>query len=265
MQQTLFENATANYNTPLAYIGAKKKLFPLFTKYLPAGITEIVSPFIGGASLELLCTARGIKVKGYDNFDLLVNFWQVFFEDTEQLCERTTDLFPISDEQFLFHIDTGLTTITNKLERVALFWCINKQSWSSKMFATRSCKSEEQIGHTPGYFRKWSDWRNQNIKIEQQDCFVTIKKNNGTFLYLDPPYVEHGDSQYGTRAQKQVFDHKKLYEYLGSTDSPWILSYDRHELIYKMYDKYEIIEPEWTYHFNKSAKLKPNELLILNI
>lgn len=265
MQQTLFENATVNHNSPLAYVGAKRKLFPIFKEYLPINIKEIVSPFIGGGSLELLCTARGIKVKGFDNFDLLVEFWQVFLEDTTRLIDKTTEIFPISDEEFLFHIDSRLGTIHDKLHRAALFWCINKQSWSSKMFATRSCKKEEHIGHTPNYFKKFSDWQNQNIIIEQQDCFETIEKNDGTFLYLDPPYVEHGDNQYGSRDQKQVFDHEKLYGYLKTSNSPWILSYDKHPSIYKMYDGYQIIEPEWRYHFNKKYELKANELLILNI
>ena len=64
--------------TPLRYPGGKSKAIDLITPYVK-DYDRIVSPFIGGGSLEVYWSANlGKEVIGYDIFDVLVNFWNVF-------------------------------------------------------------------------------------------------------------------------------------------------------------------------------------------
>ncbi|GHR52228.1 hypothetical protein VN0495_06690 [Helicobacter pylori] len=45
---------------------------------------RIISPFIGGGSVEIACaTELGLEVLGFDIFDILVNFYQVLLKDKQ--------------------------------------------------------------------------------------------------------------------------------------------------------------------------------------
>ena len=59
----------------LRYPGGKSRAVKVIKKYIPKGINELCSPFLGGASLEISCAADGIKVYGSDAFVPLVDFW----------------------------------------------------------------------------------------------------------------------------------------------------------------------------------------------
>jgi len=61
--------------TILRYAGGKSRAIKHINQFIPDDINDIVSPFIGGGSLEVfLATERNLKVKAYDIFFHLVNF-----------------------------------------------------------------------------------------------------------------------------------------------------------------------------------------------
>ena len=63
--------------SPLRYAGGKSLAVGLITEFLPKDIKKVVSPFIGGGSVEIaIAKELGIDVVAYDIFDLLVNYWQ---------------------------------------------------------------------------------------------------------------------------------------------------------------------------------------------
>ena len=262
-QMTLFDIPSGDYNSPLGYIGGKKKLWPLFKQFIPSDINHMISPFIGGGSIELRCAANGIKVEAYDKFDLLVNFWQTFLNDIDELTKCVSKIYPISTEEGKEYFKTHLTTIDNPIKQAAIFWCINRQSWGAKMFADKDFYEKKVDKYTPEGFLKWRTWQNKNITVKLQDCFVTLEQSKGIFTYLDPPYVGL-EKMYGIKGKDNSFDHERLYDILSQNDRPWILSYGKHDDIYRMYSKYKILEPEWKYLFNSAYDLSPNELLIIN-
>ena len=80
LQQTL-KGKNGNYKryigSPLRYAGGKSLAVGIIAGFLPEGIRKVVSPFIGGGSVEIaLAKELGIDVVAYDIFDLLVNYWQ---------------------------------------------------------------------------------------------------------------------------------------------------------------------------------------------
>ena len=56
---------------PLSYVGAKYMLYKKILDLLPPNTEELVSPFMGGASLELRLATHGLKVHAYDDFEPL--------------------------------------------------------------------------------------------------------------------------------------------------------------------------------------------------
>jgi DNA adenine methylase len=88
------------YNgSPLRYGGGKSLAVGLISEYLPKDIKKVVSPFIGGGSVEIaLAKELGINVVAYDVFDLLVNFWQQATINGEELYKRLSQLEPTKEE-----------------------------------------------------------------------------------------------------------------------------------------------------------------------
>jgi DNA adenine methylase len=62
-------------NTVLRYAGGKSKAYKKITPFIPKNTKKIVSPFIGGGSMEVKWASElGIEIVGYDIFYHLVNF-----------------------------------------------------------------------------------------------------------------------------------------------------------------------------------------------
>ena len=73
---------------PLRYGGGKSLAVGHVVEQLPAGLTRLVSPFVGGASVEIACANElGMEVTAYDVFDILTNYWQVQLDTPEELAD----------------------------------------------------------------------------------------------------------------------------------------------------------------------------------
>ena len=53
------------------------------------------------------------------------------------------------------------------------------------------------------------------------------------FLYLDPPYYQKAPNLYMNFYRNE--DHEKLAEYVQSMNKKWMVSYDNHVFIQKLY------------------------------
>ena len=69
--------------TPIRYAGGKTKAIKIITPFVE-GYDRIISPFIGGGSLEVHWASMGKTVIGHDIFDALVNFWNVLLNNKEE-------------------------------------------------------------------------------------------------------------------------------------------------------------------------------------
>jgi len=84
--------------TLLRYPGGKTKAIDLITPYIK-DYDKIVSPFVGGGSLEVHWSANLNKeVIGYDIFDILVNFWNVLLKNPVELSDRMKSISPTNEE-----------------------------------------------------------------------------------------------------------------------------------------------------------------------
>jgi DNA adenine methylase len=91
-----------NKISPLRYPGGKTKAIGLITKYLPDVLPKkIVSPFIGGASLEI-AWANNLDVDEVvcgDIFHPLVNFWNYILSDPNKLADEL-EKFQLGDNNY---------------------------------------------------------------------------------------------------------------------------------------------------------------------
>ena len=80
---------------PIRYAGGKSLAVGLIVEHIPDNITKIVSPFLGGGSVEIACAVElGLEVIGYDIFDILINYWDVQLKNPNALYERLLEFSP---------------------------------------------------------------------------------------------------------------------------------------------------------------------------
>ena len=78
---------------PLTYVGGKAQFAKRLAALFPYAPPSLVSPFIGGGSVECAMALRGVRVHGYDANPNLVGFWQALLDNPAELMDSALDAF----------------------------------------------------------------------------------------------------------------------------------------------------------------------------
>lgn len=260
LANNFFADIAQNYTdkSPLRYPGGKSRAVGFIATFIPPDEKKILSPFLGGGSIELHLASKGIKVLGYDYFKPLVEFWQCLLEDSFELSKIVERYYPLSKEQF-YKYQKDQSNIKNKFERAAIYYVLNRSSFSGSTLSGGMSPSHPRF--TKSSITRLRQFFNPNIEVEYASFEVSLNSHPDIFTYLDPPYLIKS-SLYGLKGSAHKdFNHKGLSKILHSR-SKWILSYNDCAEIRTMYKGYKIITPNWKYGMssNKSSR----EILIFS-
>ena len=268
--------------TPIRYAGGKSRAIKHITPYV-INVNKIVSPFLGGGSLEVHWASLGKEVVGYDLFDVLVNFWNVLLNNKEELVEKLKEITPTSEEY-------------SRIKEILMKWDNTQEML--KDWKTDHYKRDEVINldnitaaayyyfnhntsYGPGYLgwgssvylteKKWNDMIDKiskfelpNLSVAQGSFEEIIPNHNEDFLYLDPPYYLEKDSDNkmftGIYPMRNIpihhdgFDHELLRDLLKKHKGGFILSYNNCETIREYYKEFEFHYPSWNYSMGNGEK-----------
>jgi DNA adenine methylase len=261
--------------TPIRYAGGKTRAIKIISPYLD-NETKIISPFMGGGSLEVNWANKGIEVIGYDLFDALVNFWNVLLNKREELVEKLKTISPTPQEYT--RIKEILMTWENTQEML--------KGWKTDHYKRDEVITLDDVtaaayyyfnhntSYGPGYlgwgssvYLKQNKW---DTMIKNIDKFIipTLSVKQGSFeevlpnhtedtLYLDPPYYLEKDKDNkmftGIYPMRNIpihhngFDHEKLRDLLKEHKGKFVLSYNNCETIREYYKDFEQVFPTWNY------------------
>lgn len=251
----------SRYNgLPLRYAGGKSLAVGYVVEQLPDNLKRLVSPFVGGASVEIACAKElGMSVQGYDVFDLLTNYWQMQLAQPEKLADRIAQWPPgktvyaeVKKRLKAHWLNTE--PIADRLELAAHYWFNHNLSygpgflgWMSRIYEEpeRAQRLVEKVRtfHCPGLAVDTAKFE-EILPLHQED-----------FLYCDPPYYLDGDSRMfrGIYPQRNFpihhkgFDHALLRDLLHQHRGGFILSYNDCSTIREWYADYRITEVAWQY------------------
>ncbi len=258
--------------SPLRYGGGKTLAVGLILEHFPNDIKRLVSPFMGGGSVEIASAVElGLEVKAFDIFDILVNFWQVLIADSQKLYDELLKLEPtkenyakIKDELKAFwnerHKDSQ-NTAQIKLDSLTLardyYFNFNLSygpgflGWMSKIYEDKNrylnaLQKLKDLGQ---------DSRLQNLSVECQGFEKVFESHPNDFFYCDPPYFLEGDSKmfkgiYPMRnfpIHHNNFNHNLLAQCLKKHNGGFILSYNDCTFVREAYKDFRILEPKWQY------------------
>jgi len=244
--------------SPLRYPGGKTRAVHFITEHFPKGMDALLSPFLGGASIELFIAAKGVRVLGYDVFAPLVEFWQCAVKTPNELADAVEKFYPLSKEDF-YQLQKTQTAHKTQLERAAVYYVLNRSSFSGATLS--GGMSPEHPRFTLSSIQRLRDFYNPNLFVQQADFTVSLHKHKDIFAYLDPPYLIKS-SLYGKKGDAHKdFDHVALAGTLAERHN-WILSYNDCEEIRRLYKDFKIITPTWKYGMSGDKASK--EILIFS-
>lgn len=257
------ENSSWQYKrvvvSPIRYAGGKSLAVGFVIELLPSNIKRLISPFMGGGSIEIVCSRYlDLEVIGFDIFDILVNYWQVQINRPKALFEKLSLLQP--DQKTYDEVKKELKAHwegNKKLSPLdlATHYYFNHNlsygpgflGWPSKIYLNK--ERYKRI------LEKVKDFNPKNLKVECSSFEKVFKKYPNDFFYCDPPYLLGEDTKMfrGVYPMRNIpihhnnFKHEELRDLLKAHRGGFILSYTNCKKLRDWYSEYEQFFPEWQY------------------
>lgn len=265
--------------TPIRYAGGKSKAYKIITHHLPK-TDRIVSPFIGGGSLESRWAGElGADVIGFDIFHALTNFWNVLLEQPDALADKLQELEPTKEKYAEIKEQLVRWDYTQEMLKdwqtdyykrdplvldnltAAAYYYFNHNLSYGPMYLGWMSKIYQDQKKWNNMIKKIRNYRNPGLHVYEEsfEDVLPAYSDRDTCLYLDPPYYLKKDKDNkmlkgmypncNIDVHHTGFDHAKLRDLLHSHKGTFILSYNNCETIREWYSDFELHYPEWHYSY----------------
>ncbi|MCX7062822.1 MAG: DNA adenine methylase [Gammaproteobacteria bacterium] len=245
------------YLTPLRYPGGKGKFAPYLKQLIAHNKlhdAHYVEPFCGGAGLAIdLLSAMVVDTIHLNDFDRAVAaFWKSAVYRSEEFCERilttpvTADTWHAQREihrakATAEELDLGFATFfLNRTNRSGILegGMIGGKDQSGEWKLDARYTKDALVKRVMDLGRARSRIFVHNLDAVDflRQVVPTLPRRKLT--YLDPPYVEKGPRLYMNHFQEA--DHTRLAQVvIEELQGPWLVSYDEHPLIRRLYADFE--------------------------
>jgi DNA adenine methylase len=265
-----------NKISPLRYPGGKTKAVGLITQYLPDQVPKkILSPFIGGASLEI-AWANNLddveEVVGGDVFYPLVNFWQVILSDPNALADEL-EKFQLGDTNYRaykqilkdWYEDPTKNKLTD-IEAAAHYYYNMQLSYGPMFLGWTSPGKPTTKNDYDRIVQRIREFRCPKLKVELISFEQILDKYPDHFVYADPPYLLGYDSTvfkaiYPNQGGEhhKGFNHELFRDKMLERNTEWIISYNDCGTIRKWFNNYEQFYPKWQYSYQQGETRKKDD------
>ena len=257
-----FDSPVETGKSILYYPGGKSRAIKLIRAYFPDNLTELLSPFLGGGSIEFACSADGIRVYGSDSYEPLVHFWNVALTHAPEIYAYARKFLPMNSLRY-YTLRSMYYNLTNDLRRASIFYLMNRFTFGGKPFAGYG----QHTHISDAVLDRLRFFHASNITIECLDWSEALTRHPDMFAYLDPPYALNRQSSvlYGTKGElHRKFDHYGLAQALRARKAPWVLSYNDSMYVRLLYAGFRMESVEWEYSMSVGLNRPSSELIITN-
>lgn len=276
--------------TPIRYAGGKTRAIKHIMPYFPKDLKNVVSPFIGGGSLEVHLTNLDINVLGYDIFRPLATFWKELRCNNENLVNKLRTIQP-TEEKYKEIKETLITwdyTQDMLKDWKTSFYKRDNPIQLTDVDVAAYYYFNHNTSYGPGYlgwpssvYLNEDKWNNmidsiskfdaKRLEVYVSDFSSAIAGHPNDFLYLDPPYYMGKDSDNKMHAaiypMKNIpvhhdgFDHEKLRDLLHNHKGRFVMSYNNCETIREYYKDFRLEYPSWNYSMgNGETRIGENRI-----
>lgn len=231
------------------YMGGKyRRRKQIVDRLERVGVTgEYREPFVGGASVAVEFLARH-KVKAWlnDADPSIAAIWRAVRDHPTGFADRIDALGEHFDfrplyRRFQARLESASGVPTDPAELLDV--AVSRQAmqmisltgeptgrggaWSVGDYAWEPDKYRRKIGRASALFRQ------AGAKITALDFRAVLLAPGRATVYLDPPYFRVGTDLY--RRTLAEADHLRLCRYLRDSGHRWLLSYDDHPFVHRLY------------------------------
>jgi DNA adenine methylase len=276
--------------TPIRYAGGKTRAIKHIMPYFPTDLKNVISPFMGGGSLEVHLTNLDINVHGFDIFKPLVTFWDQMINNNEDFVKFLRTIEPTAEnyksvkdklvnweytQEMLKDWKTDFYVRENPITlspvEIASYYYFNHNTsygpgylgWASSVYLNEA-KWNKMIDDI-------SKFNGSRLQVSQSDFSDVISGHPNDFIYLDPPYFMGKDSDNKMHAaiypMKNIpvhhdgFNHELLRDLLHSHKGKFIMSYNNCETIREFYKDFRLEYPSWNYSMgNGETRIGENRI-----
>jgi len=261
--------------SPLRYPGGKTKAIGLITQYLPDTMPKkILSPFMGGASLEIAWANNFDEVEevvACDIFHPLTNFWQHILNCPDKLADEL-EKFKLGDANYRtykqilkdWYEDPKKNKLTD-LEAAAHFYYNMQLSYGPMFLGWTSPGKPTTTADYESILKRVREFKCPKLRVENIPFKESLKKYPEHFVYADPPYLLGYDSTvfkaiYPNQGGEhhKGFEHELFRDMMLTRTSEWIISYNDCGTIRDWFKDYEQLYPKWQYSFQQGETRKKN-------
>lgn len=253
--------------TPLRYPGGKNALAGYLREVMKANglrYPNYVEPYCGGsgAALNLLFSEVVSDIYLNDIDPAIYSFWRFCLKDPEALCDRIASArFTIEEwisqrrrlRQRGVRSSVGrafAALYLNRVNRSGILrgGIIGGRQQNGKWKMDARFNKEDLIAKVRQIAR-----HRHRIHVSRMDAATFLRRMAATlpgktFVYLDPPYVQKGQSLYTNHYDED--DHAEIAKILRSElKHPWVVSYDKCAVVQRLYRGLQQV----TYTLNYSA------------
>lgn len=255
--------------SPLRYPGGKTRARSIIVpKIQRQRATRLISPFIGGASIEL-AWLKANPAGACDAFDLyspLADFWRHTLSNPQGVATLANMHMPLDKKMFKAIQAKIKSRELSGIEMAAAFFVINRASFSG---ATNSGgMSTNHPRFNTGSVDRLRDFRAPGLSVAHACAFDVLSGLDGydlrsSVIYLDPPYALDSSTLYGdSGSTHEDFNHAELAKKLRAlSDQGWrfLMSYNECETVRHLYNGLTIERAAWSYGMRLGAS---SEVLI---
>lgn len=251
--------------TPLRYPGGKSSYAGLLSDVIKLNHLQdvvLVEPFAGGAgaSLKLLIEGMVTRLILNDLDPAIYAFWWSAVNAPEELIRRIESV-PVTIDEWKRQRDISRRNDTGDLLALGFSTLYMNRCNRSGILTANPIGGINQDGaykidarfNRNGLVNKIKAIaeRAPFIEIRNTTCerlltgFKKRKDTSNLLVYLDPPYFQKGPSLYLNHYNEK--DHAKLSGIILSCDFNWVLSYDSHSEIQRLYASVPLYESQLRY------------------
>jgi DNA adenine methylase len=238
--------------SPLRYPGGKTLAIPDLLLFFLAGLDVLVSPFLGGGSVELGLLVRGLvnRVVAYDAHYPLVAFWNRLLRSPGLIANKASLLQSKFRKDAFYCLRNRFEELNDSVDRAAAYFALNRASVNGLTFSGGYSKGHDRFN--PASIERLASFIQPRLSVAQADFRLSIPKHANETLLLDPPYVRASTNLYGENGHlHRTFKHQSLADLLHQRDK-WILTYDDSPEVRDLYKGYRMVRREWSAGMNKT-------------
>jgi DNA adenine methylase len=249
------ETSVQKFRSPLRYPGGKQKAISRIGPLIPSGFLEYREPMVGGGSVYFFARSENLFEKYWinDKFSELISFWKTV-QEPGACSVLMNKLFHLKNqfnspkklkEYFLRMKDVDTT---DSMETALLFFFFNRVTFSGTTKAGGFSVEASKKRFTDSSIQRLEPMPEalDGTKITLGNYADVIKADGErVFLFIDPPYVS-ANKLYGKNGELHNFQHAELADLLKNTKHKFLMTYDDHEDVRKLYRRWANVQQKLT-------------------